>query len=660
PQYIAEAIEKLSQWVGPYPYDHATAVESSLEAGGGMEYPMITVIIPTRDTSTLRQIVVHEVGHNWFQGLLGSNERLHPWQDEGINSYYEKRILSDDPLFQSYGSAVRGVGYETLISVPLESAFYHHLNADVAPGASSYRHSILSYALGVYQQTSVILRSAAAAYTPQHWDTAMQHYFRKWAFRHPYPEDWATSLSEKGLSGEGLLRYLETDREVDIRLHSQRMSDKTYRLQLEEPTRRLPRPFWVEAVAISRDGQIQESYRLPLDSVVQLSLPGETYTFLVNPQLYLYERRTGNNFLYTRSLFPTWRKVRIAFGYPKPFYRAHVTHVGLFPAFGYNYRDGLLLGLGAYHGLFPKHTGEFHLLPMYSFLRQDLRGSAGFTLRAFPGDSRIQLVELHLRSASFAGFWRTKASLEATLRRRYDRLGGRQILRLRSHHLAFQNLESRAYTWINSGRPAYLAVDWEGRREDPILNLYGMVSIGHDLQGHTRAEAEGQLSWQLLRKWTPWMRGYVGWVQKGAPDYLLLRPSGYDAFGEAVLLDRFREGPRLLRQQIPENQGGWRTPTDTLRSSILIGGNAELPLPKLSFVRLRLDGGYLPEEKRSYWGLSLGLPVVRIRGRFLTGGYFPLLGSSFPGGKPSSTKEIIQSLTWSVQIPLDSRWLVPW
>lgn len=660
PRYIAEAIQKLSEWVGPYPYAHATAVEGGLEAGGGMEYPMITVIIPTTDTSALRQVVVHEVGHNWFQGLLGSNERLHPWQDEGINSYYENRIVLDSATFHTRGVVIRNFGGEKAFLHP-EMVFYHHLNADIAPAAPSHRHSLISYGLGVYMKTALILRSAVLAFGRERWDAAMQRYFREWAFRHPYPEDWANVLEKEGLPGRALLGYLRTDKEIDLHLRFRRQQDTLYEVQIVELTAKLPRPFRVEALALDRRDSILRSYVLPLDSVQQVSLPAGTRLFLLNPYGYLYERRVGNNFFYARRLLPAWRQVRLALFAPLQLPQVHVTHVGIFPVLGYNYRDGLLVGAGIYHGTFPKRVGEFHLLPMYSLLQKDLRGSVGITFRGYPADSRFQLIEGHLRSASFAGFWHTKVSVEATLRRRYDTFSGRQVLRLRSYHLAFQNLESRAYTWVNQGRPAYIALDWEGRRDDPILTFAGMVSVGHDLTAHLRAEAEGRLYWRPLRSWHLWARGFAGWTANGAPHYLRFRASGFDPFGEIVLLDRFREGSSiLLRQQMPETQGGARLPADTLIGTTLLAGNVEVPVLSWTFLRLRLDAGYLPQTARTYWGLSVALPVIRFKDRLVMGGYFPVLGEAFSGGRPTELQEVMRRFVWSIQIPLDARWALPW
>lgn len=675
PRYIAYTVDSLSRAVGPYPYDHATAVEGALSAGGGMEYPMITVITPLSDTTSLKTLIVHEVGHNWFQGMLASNERLHPWQDEGLNSYYENRLTgSEFDATKASADTAQGKAKMSInirrVSLPVRSgkaaltghpllAFYHHLNTDQPFSLSSEQYSLISYGVGVYQRTAAVLGYFTQVVGRDRFDAAMQGYFRRWVFRHPYPEDWAASLKESGLPGQSLLHTLNSDQEPDFRLKARRLNGFTYQVRLTGHPDSLWKGIPLSAIATDRTGRILKRYALALDSTHTLTLPEETYFFAINPEQVLFERRTGNNFFYTRGLLRTWQRPSF---HAAPLALPQMGRFGisLQPTMGYNYRDGLLLGLLINHGLFPKRLVEFHLLPMYSLLRSDLRGSAGLTLRAFPS-APLQLVEARVRTAQFAGFWRTKAAIEGTFRRRYDLFGWRHTVRLRSYLLAYQDLEQRTYRWENSGRPAYLAADWEGRREEAILTLYTFLSVGHDLRGHLRTEAEGRLSWKAARKWRPWLRTYVGWVAAGSPAYLTFRAAGYDPFGERVLIDRFREGPTLLiRQQMPETQGAWRTPTDTLTDRALIAGNLELPVPGWSFLVARLDVGYLPLQQRSYWGLSVGLPVVRFRDRFVLGGYFPVLGSTFAGGRPAGLQQVIRSFVWQVEVPLDTRWGLPW
>ena len=677
PRYIAEAITNLSQWVGRYPYTHATAVEGALSAGGGMEYPMITVIAGcTIDTSTLRTVIHHEVGHNWFQGLLASNERLHPWQDEGINTYYEQRLRyqssHQDPTDTSANInrirvarvhiGVRGLEFPLPVRKsprpltpinPLIWALYHW-NLDQPLSLSSEFYSQMNYGLGVYQRTGTFLWALEASAGQNRYDQAMQRYFQKWAFRHPYPEDWVSTLQSEGIAAESFLKTLYSDREPDFRLKVRPLGNNRYAVRIEEPNG-LWQGLVLETRLLDRQGRLLSTSYLLVGQSDTLTLPPETHLIAANPeQDPLLERRIGNNFYFMKGPFKTYQRPRLHFG-PATIPILTRTDMGLTPLFGYNFRDGLMAGLLINHGLFPKRLLEFHLLPMYSFLRGTLRGSAGITLRAFP-TYPWYLIELRGRVMAFSGLLRTKLSVEAHRRAPQDRFGWHQTWRLRTYQLAFEG-DNGTYRWENQARPVYTALDWEVRREEAILTLYGGISGGVDGRGHFRLEFEGRLHWQAFRKWALWARTYAGYLSGPAAPYLYLRPSGYDPFGEEILLDRFRlSAPRLLSRQIPENQGGLRMPLDTLLTRQLLTASIELPVPKFSLVRLRGDAGYLPESQQDLLGISLGLGVIRWRDRLLMGIYVPLWGDAFgPTRKARDVQEMLSRATWHIRIPLDLR-----
>ncbi|MEL7163650.1 MAG: M1 family metallopeptidase, partial [Bacteroidota bacterium] len=71
--YLKRSLRFYSDKIGEYPYPQMTAVQSALSAGGGMEYPMLTVIGLSGTARDLDEVLAHEVGHNWFQGVLASN-----------------------------------------------------------------------------------------------------------------------------------------------------------------------------------------------------------------------------------------------------------------------------------------------------------------------------------------------------------------------------------------------------------------------------------------------------------------------------------------------------------------------------------------------------------------------------------------------------------
>ncbi len=92
-EYINDAVTYYSNWYGDYPYNQCTAVYGRIQAGGAMEYPEITVVGATSSPVMLENYIMHEVGHNWFYGMLGFNERRYPYLDEGLNTFSDFRYM---------------------------------------------------------------------------------------------------------------------------------------------------------------------------------------------------------------------------------------------------------------------------------------------------------------------------------------------------------------------------------------------------------------------------------------------------------------------------------------------------------------------------------------------------------------------------------------
>src|SRR5439155_22188446 len=93
-RYIKQAIRFRSAAIGEYPYNTVTVAQIRTASPGGMEYPAITGITDQSSALELDLIIEHEVGHNWFYSVLGTNERRYPWMDEGINTYYDNRYAA--------------------------------------------------------------------------------------------------------------------------------------------------------------------------------------------------------------------------------------------------------------------------------------------------------------------------------------------------------------------------------------------------------------------------------------------------------------------------------------------------------------------------------------------------------------------------------------
>ena len=181
--YLDSAIFYYSKWIGNYPYKVCTVVQGPLSAGGGMEYPTITVI---STKANLEQVIVHEVGHNWFYGVLAFNERLYPFLDEGINSYYDHRYTK---MKQLENFIPEKFGEKTIPSLPEILNVASYFGVDQPLNLHSQQYSPLAYWLIVYEKMAFSLAYLQEYLGIEEFDRIMQTFYKTWAFKHPYPED---------------------------------------------------------------------------------------------------------------------------------------------------------------------------------------------------------------------------------------------------------------------------------------------------------------------------------------------------------------------------------------------------------------------------------------------------------------------------------------
>ncbi len=193
--YVEDAVRQYSSWIGEYPYPVVQAVEGPKNVmSGGMEYPMITLITsPNADEPQLDAVIAHEVGHNWFYGVIASNERDHAWMDEGINTYFQFRYeaekyksnsifgdmipreIKNKPLKEFQESV-----YMALSQIPMEEAIE-------TPSADFENEE--KYGMVVYLKTAIWLYIVEMTVGTDKFDKVIKAYYNNWKFKHPYPED---------------------------------------------------------------------------------------------------------------------------------------------------------------------------------------------------------------------------------------------------------------------------------------------------------------------------------------------------------------------------------------------------------------------------------------------------------------------------------------
>jgi hypothetical protein len=200
-----EALTYFSNTLGPYPYKTLTVVipPYNAEEAGGMEYPTFftaeayrNVQARTANEFALAFVTIHEFGHGYFYGLLASNEFEEPMLDEGLNEYWDNRMMRDEgqlafiatPLLARLGFAP---GYPTFDAE--RTATPRHDPAD-PPGANAWHR--LQDIGPVYTRTATLMRDLEARIGRAPMERAFKEYYRRWKFRHPSIADLRETLAE--------------------------------------------------------------------------------------------------------------------------------------------------------------------------------------------------------------------------------------------------------------------------------------------------------------------------------------------------------------------------------------------------------------------------------------------------------------------------------
>jgi hypothetical protein len=190
-EQLAEEMPRMVRFAnkkyGKYPYENFSIIQ-----GGdrGMEYPMATLMNGNRTYGSLLGTTAHEFMHQWYYGVLGSNEADYPWMDEGFSNYADAVLMNymlnnDSVSIPSYDNPRKKILWliNSDSNVPLRTHGDHY--------SSSYIYGIGSYNKGTYY-----LHQLAYIIGQEKLDATLLRYFEEWKFKHPRPEDFML-LAEK-------------------------------------------------------------------------------------------------------------------------------------------------------------------------------------------------------------------------------------------------------------------------------------------------------------------------------------------------------------------------------------------------------------------------------------------------------------------------------
>lgn len=388
------ALEQYGSRIGPYPYRTLKVVEGDLEAGGGMEYPTLA-LIDASSVNDLPQVIAHEVGHNWFYGMLGSDERSHPWMDESLNTYYER--LCEQEWRRQLGLSAR----QDFDDVSL---FFQQSRLEDQPiGIPSDSFSAVNYVGDIYIKAPFFLADLANGVGASSVDSVLKIYFREYRFRHPQPADFSACLD----------RILGRRFPVTEWWHSVLLSQTALRLRVRSVSH-LGDSLYVNVQnrsATDAPGLLQ----IATEDSIQLHpvwLDAGKDNVIVLP-FYAYQKWKSvrlNNFSdfnlrdnYLRRGAPRWFRRGPAIGPGFGIQRGEQLKIFVAPFPSYNVYDGPAVGIGLHNLSFPLSRFQFAVGIQAGFQSKHLNGVAGMAYSWYSAHSwyRELRVQADVKTFSF-------------------------------------------------------------------------------------------------------------------------------------------------------------------------------------------------------------------------------------------------------------------
>ena len=411
-EYVNDAVHYYSKWIGEYPYNQATAVEGALSAGGGMEYPNVTVISSTGDSLDLEMVIMHEVGHNWLYGILGTNERKNPWMDEGINSFYEFRYLQTKyPGSTMYSHHLNNIihfaNHPEITERTLAYEAAAHLNNDQPIGLSADQFSQINYAGIVYEKTSAAFTFLKNYLGDQKFDNAMQEYFKQWKFKHPGPHNLQSILESS--TGEKLDWFfndmINSTKKIDYKICNVKLLQgyegipgKSLMVKIKNKGKAI---VPLQLIEYKNDSILNslwvQGFKGKKNVIMQFSKTGNIQ---INSENSCPEFNRKNNYIRVTGILKKTKplKIQLLPGIDD----SEKTQICTTPVIGYNFYNGFMVGLAAYNNPFPLKKFSYLIMPMYGFKSKSPSGYSNIGFNIHPLPNKIQMITLGLTGAHYA------------------------------------------------------------------------------------------------------------------------------------------------------------------------------------------------------------------------------------------------------------------
>jgi hypothetical protein len=648
-EYINDGTYYYSLWNGDYPYNQVTAVDGTISAGGGMEYPNVTVIGNASSKEELEVVIVHEVGHNWFYGILGSNERVHGWMDEGMNTLNEMRYIQT-----KYPNNTR------FSDMVLNGKFHlddldHHDMGDISYRAiagfgldqpietHSAAFTSANYGIIMYQKTGLVFFYLKDYLGEELFDKAMHEYYEQWKFKHPQPEDMKKLIeSSTGKNLSWLFTDLiQTTRHIDYKIQRVKKDKLTNTTQVTvKNVGQVQGPIEVNAFIDKKDRDsmlVETKWAEPAKKSI-ITFNGTNYSrFSIDVSKDIPELKRSNNH-WNKKLFPFCEPLKGEFLIGD--HDINKTNFFWTPTIGGNAYDGFMIG-GAIHNLgIPFKPFQFVFAPQFSTERLRPVGMAEFIYTFLPA-TRIKSSKLGMSLRHFGTGDSKDAQLVSLAPYLKLNLGNRGEASPTSHDVLVQgsfrkdDYGMNGFTQLGGFLQYSYNVnltdhrfDWKVRYEYANRNrVDDLIDYFEPNVSMNRVQTEMKYKWRYLRnKQKRWMevRAFTGWNLATNTDQSSFLYSFGGAMGdqdiymEEYYFGRFQPNGLWSNQRM-NNMGGFNTANDQnerFENLSTVSIYSEIPyIPKLFGVFV--DAGIAGNKTALNAGVGMKLgPVLSV--------YFPL------------------------------------
>ena len=423
--YINHAVLDFSKWIGDYPYNSFTAVQSALNAGDGMEYPGITVIGVAKDAYSLDKVIAHEACHNWFYGALASNERRFPYLDEGMTTSYEVRYLNgrypDKKLWENYLPKLKQAKFFHLDKMPiqrimeLEWLITARSNTEQPVNMTSTDYTVMNYSLITYNKAAISFNYLRAYLGDSLFDKILHDYYVQWKFKHPQPADLQKVFESH--TDKDLHWFFDDLIGTTKRLDYKMVRYKNHQLLIQN-IGELASPLLI--AGMSGDSVCFEKWMDGFTGQKWIDVPiGNFTSFKIDPNHVMPEISRLNNNIRTTGIFTKADPVQpqLLFSIEDP-----EKHTLMYiPAVNWNGENGLMVGMALHNGFVIPKPFEYLIIPFYTFNSSKWAGYGKVSYNITPYNNLIRLAKVSLEGTQFGApgdqnYQKIMAGLDINLR----------------------------------------------------------------------------------------------------------------------------------------------------------------------------------------------------------------------------------------------------